>query len=108
VKSKKVMNEVRRAAYERRNGLFVRRGMNDIRSNFPLCQTCRREVEAVELRNFNRYSVELWARCHGKEDWYLVKFPWDIGGYDPESEVVSDHIRMAMTAFTPFSPREDD
>lgn len=107
MKQKKFIDEVRRASYERRNGIYRPRQMNDIRSSFPVCQKCRREVEAVEMRNFNRYSVELWARCHGEEDWYRVKFPFDIGGWDPESEVVSDHIRMAMRAFTPFSPRED-
>lgn len=108
MKSKKFIQETRRAAYERRAGVYVPRGMNDIRSNFPICRTCRREVEAVELRNFNRYSVELWARCHGKEDWYAIKFPFEIGGWNEEDPMVSDHIRLAMRAFTPFSQTEDD
>ena len=42
MKSKKFIQETRRAAYERRAGIYVPRGVNDIRSNFPICRTCRR------------------------------------------------------------------
>lgn len=99
-----LIDNVRKTAWATRNGLFVPRVEGDVQTNFPRCLTCLREVEATELKNFNRHSVELWARCHGKEDFYKVEFPFDIGGWDMESEQVQDNIRAAMRT-TFFNPR---
>ena len=96
--------QIRQKAWDNHNGLFRPRVEGDVRSNFPLCQTCRREVEAAEMVDLNRYSVTLRARCHGKEDTVKVDFPFAIGGYDPESEVVDDNIRVAMRSWRPFDP----
>ncbi len=102
--NRKLVENIRQTAWENRSGLLVPRVEGDVRTNFPQCRTCGREVEAVELKNWNRHSVELWARCHGKEDWYKIEFPFDIGGWDDDSKVVQDHIRIAMrTNF--FNPR---
>lgn len=103
-RDRSLFENVRQTAWTNRNGLFVPRVMGDIPTNFPKCLTCGHEVEAVEQRDFNRHSVELWARCHGKEDFYKVEFPFDIGGWDEDSPVVQDHIRMAMRT-TFFNPR---
>lgn len=99
IKDKKLMEAVRGKAFENRNGLYVPRVEGDHRSNWPICQTCMRDVEAVELKNQNSFGVEIWARCHGKEDWYEVKYPYRIEGNE---EAVQDQIRVAMRAFAPF------
>lgn len=102
---KKLIQAVREHAKDQRSGLYVPRTAGDHRTNWPVCQTCRRDVEAVELKNRNSKGVELWARCHGKEDWYTIKFPYDIPETDASGDkVVGDHVRMAMRAFKPFDP----
>ncbi len=44
--------------------------------NWPLCLTCGREVDAAKIENVNNKSCEIRAWCHGKEDYYKVK--WDV------------------------------
>lgn len=101
IKDKKLIDAVRQKAWLNHNGVYVPRVEGDNRSNWPVCQTCKRDVEAVELKNQNSYGVEIWARCHGKEDWYTVKYPYRIEG---DEDAVKDHLRVAMRAFAPFSP----
>ncbi len=103
--NKKLLDAVRQTAWDRTHGLYVPRTEGDVRTNWPRCMTCGQDVEAVELKNRNTEGVELWARCHGSEDWYTVKFPYSIPETDASGEkVVNDHVRMAMRAFTPFNP----
>ena len=90
VRDRKLIQEVRRSAWDRREGLYVPRNPNDAKSNWPVCQTCFRDVEAFELKNWNASGVELWARCHGKEDWYTIKYPYRIAEGD-EGPVVDEH-----------------
>lgn len=100
MQKKKLIEQVRTSVRDKRTGLYVPRTMGDHRTNWPVCQTCRRDVEAVELKNRNTKSVELWARCHGKEDFYLVEFPYAI----PDKDPVDDHVRTAMNAAHFFNP----
>ena len=73
--------------------------------SWPLCMTCGSEVEATELKNANSHSVELWARCHGAEDYYTIEFPYQLDAGDPMADPrVNDHIKSAMLSFTPFDP----
>ena len=60
----------------------------------------------MELKNANNWSVELWARCHGQEDFYTVKFPFRIEGDPLQDERANDNIRIALNAFTPFDPTQ--
>ncbi len=101
--NKKLLDAVRQKAWDQKNGLYVPRVEGDVRANWPRCMTCGRDVDAVELKNRNTKGVELWAKCHGAEDWYTVQFPYDIPENDASGEkVVNDHVRIAMRAFTPF------
>lgn len=103
--NKKLLDAIQQKAWNRRNhaGLYLPRNEGDVQANWPVCGTCHQDVEAVELKNRNTSGVELWARCHGKEDWYTIKFPYSIPENDASGEkVVNDHVRMAMRAFTPF------
>lgn len=53
---------------------------NGMGSAWPVCQLCGRAVEATELKNEGSNSVEVWARCHGKEDFCKVEFPFSLDG----------------------------
>ena len=100
-RQKDLIRGVREKAYVNRNGIFRPRTEGDIRAAWPVCQTCKRDVEAVELKNQNSFGVEIWARCHGKEDFYTLKYPYRIEGNDEE---VNDHVKAALRAFNPFEP----
>lgn len=101
MKTKKLIQQVQEKAWDRRNGIFRPRTEGDVNTgNWPICATCRREVEAVELKNQNSFGVELWARCHGKEDFYKVEYPYRL----VDDDMIQDQIRVAMNAFRPFDP----
>lgn len=105
MKQKDLLKEVQRTAFDNHNGIFRPRVEGDQRTRFPVCQTCRREVEAVELKDWNHRGVTLWARCHGKEDHYEITFPtWRIEGWDMDDPQVQADIRAATNAFRPFDP----
>ncbi len=46
------------------------------RSTWPLCETCLKEVDAVNLENVNNKSCEIRAKHHGAED--AVKVTWGV------------------------------
>ncbi len=74
---------------------------------WPLCLTCGREVEAAEIKNVNTKGCEIWARCHGKEDFYKVtwKVPVAAVGADILDDVnVGWSIRRAMSDGVFFDP----
>lgn len=105
IRDKKLLDTIQQKAWNTKNqaGLYVPRTEGDVACNWPTCGTCRQDVEAVELKNRNTKGVELWARCHGKEDWYTITFPYSIPEDDgSENKDFNDHVRMAMRAFTPF------
>ena len=104
--SKKLLDAIRQKSWDNKNGIYAPTVEGDHRTNWPVCMTCHRDVDAVELKNRNNKGVELWAKCHGAEDWYSIKFPYDIPENDGSSEdkVVNDHVKMAMRAFSPFNP----
>lgn len=75
--------------------------------NWPLCMTCGRDVEAAEIKNVNSKSCEIWARCHGSED--FIKVTWDIPVRDLAKDPLEDTnvgwaVRRAMSDFAPFDP----
>ncbi len=103
--AKYLIRSVQETAWRNKGGLYVPRVEGDIQtSNWPVCQHCHRDVDSVELKNENSWSVELWAHCHGKEDYYTIKFPFrlDEGG----EEMRQTNIKAAMRTFSPFGNPE--
>ena len=100
MRDKKLIEQVREKAWENRGGLYVPRTQGDHRTNWPVCQTCGRDVEAVDMKDQNSFGVVLWARCHGKEDYYKVTFPYRL----EDDDQIHDQIQVAMRAFRPFVP----
>jgi hypothetical protein len=100
------MDQVRQAADTNR-GIWLPNGQRTSRK-WPLCLTCLNEVEAVELRDISDKGAELWARCHGKEDYYKVVwyFTKSDAAKDPlDDENVGWAIKRAMHDFSPFNPQ---
>jgi hypothetical protein len=87
------------------NGIYLPPGMRTSRK-WPLCLTCGREVEAVEMKDCNQHSVELWARCHGAEDFYRVEFGFRVEGDPMEDERANWAVAAAMRDFCPFDPNK--
>lgn len=104
MKTKGFIEQVRQAAKLNRE-LVLPEGYRTQRS-WPLCLTCGREVSAVELKNVNSTSVEIWARCHGKEDYYKVVFPYRVDGDPLEDERANWAIKRALHDFCPFNPAD--
>lgn len=103
MKHEKWIEAVMKSA-RRERGLYLPPGERTRRS-WPLCMTCNREVEAVELKNVNSTSCELWARCHGgQEDYYKVIFPFRLEGDPLENEDANFAVASAMKAAVMFDP----
>jgi hypothetical protein len=74
--------------------------------SWPTCKTCLRDVDAVELKNMNSSSVELWARCHGAEDAVRVDYPYRLeDGLNADKEKTLN-VARAMADVTFFDPKE--
>jgi hypothetical protein len=98
--SKKLLEAVRQSAHQNR----IWTPHRQTHRSWPLCLTCGREVEAVELKHVNAHGCELWAKCHGAEDFYKITFPYRVDGDPMADQTCNDNIRAAMLAFTPFDP----
>lgn len=107
MKTVKFADLIREAAHTQRKAdeeLWFPEGTRTMRT-WPVCLTCRTEVEAAELKNFCMTSVEIWARCHGKEDFYKVFFPFRIDGDPIEDERANWAIKRALHDGVFFDPR---
>ena len=95
------------AANERRmqDEMWFPEGTRTQRS-WPVCMTCRQECDAAELKNFCMTSVEIWAKHHGKEDFYKVFFPFRIDGDPVEDDRANWALKRAMHDGVFFDPKE--
>ena len=104
MKTIQFLDLVRKAAGHSR--ILLAQGLNAKR-DWPLCLTCGRDVQAAELRNINNNSCEVWAKCHGQEDYIKVVFPFrveadKVGGIDDERATWA--FKRALADFCPFDP----
>jgi hypothetical protein len=74
--------------------------------NWPICLTCGREVDAVEMKDVTATSVEIWARHHGAEDFHKVVFPFRIEGDPLADDRANWAIQSAMRDASFFDPNE--
>jgi hypothetical protein len=108
MKNKKLFEQIRQSAAHHRKidaGQAVIIGHRTSRK-WPLCLTCGKEVDAVEMRDVSNNGAELWAQCHGKEDFYKVRFPFRIDGDVMEDERANWYVQRAMHDFCPFNPTD--
>lgn len=102
MKHHRFLDQVQQSAAANR-GLFLPDGSRTQR-NWPLCLTCLKDVEAAEAKDWNQESVEVWARCHGAEDFFRVVFPFRIEGDPMEDERANFALRRAMADACLFDP----
>lgn len=109
MKEIKLEEHIRRAAAFRRSpgSALVLPDDQRTQRSWPICMTCGREVESAGIRNVNTRSCEIWASCHGAEDY--IKVTWDVPQQDSSKDSLEDPnvgwaIKRAMHDFTPFNP----
>ena len=75
---KKLIPQVRQRAFEQRNGVYVPRVEGDRKTTWPVCLTCRRDVESVNVEDVGKNRVTIRVTCHGKEAVVVMEFPYQI------------------------------
>lgn len=116
MKTKTLEEQVRESAHINR-GLVLPTGQRTYRS-WPLCLTCFKEVDAVDLKDVSNKGCEIVAKCTHKknatdsdpvfEDYYKVTWtvPVQSVGNNPlDDPNVGWAIKRAMHDFSPFNPK---
>lgn len=117
MKTKDFIRQVQESAQmERDSRLWLSPGQRTTRK-WPICRTCGHEVDSVELKNVNAFTVELRATCFHDptlsnpeakehEDFFRMKFPFrvDVNHLDDERCYLA--VKYAMDAFGPFEPTD--
>ena len=100
---KKFINQVRGRAWSNRNGVFVPRTEGDTRrASWPVCMTCHRDVDSVNVEDISKDVVTIRARCHGEEAVIKMEFPYRIlNRHDDET---MHHVRTALNNAVFFDP----
>ncbi len=75
---KKLIQQVRQRAFEQRNGLYVPRVAGDRKTHWPVCMTCHRDVDSVNVEDINTNRVTVRATCHGAEAVVVMEFPYSV------------------------------
>jgi hypothetical protein len=99
---KKLIQQVRRRAYEQRNGLYVPRTEGDQKTTWPVCMTCHRDVDSVNVEDIGHNVVTIRARCHDKEAVMKLEFPFRIT--QREDSETWHHVMTAINSSTFFDP----
>lgn len=75
---------------------------------WPHCETCQKSVDAADLKNVNATSLEIWVKCHGKEDFCRIEFPFRIQGDPLEDDRANWAIKRAMADYCAFSRSHEE
>jgi hypothetical protein len=105
MKSKTLASSIRECAKLNRD-IILPEGSRTYRS-WPLCLTCLKEVDGVQLEDINETSCEIRAFCyHGTEtrheDSYKVEFGFRTDGDPLTDERANWALKRAMHDFCPF------
>lgn len=99
---KKLIPQVRKRAYQQRNGLYVPRTEGDFKSTWPVCQTCKRDVDSVNVEDIGTNRVTVRATCHGQEAVVVMEFPFQI--LKRHDKDTWPHVMTAINNSTFFEP----
>ncbi len=99
---KKLIQQVRQRAFEQHNGIFRPRVAGDIKTTWPVCMTCKQDVDRVNVEDVGQQVVTIRAWCHGKEAVLKIEFPFNIQRRDDDE--TWRHVQTAINASTFFDP----
>ncbi len=101
-RTKKLIEATRRRAHEFHNGLYVPRTEGDKKTNWPVCLTCKMDVESINVEDVHHNTVDIRAKCHGQECTIRLEFPFRITRR--EDEETWHHIQTAINNASFFEP----
>lgn len=101
-KNKKLIEAVRKRAFEQHNGLYTPRVEGDKKTNWPVCMTCHRDVDSVNVEDVSHQRVDVRAGCHGEECTIRLEFPFQITQRDDEG--TWHHVQTAINNAVFFDP----
>jgi hypothetical protein len=102
IAKKKLMQQVRQRAYEQHNGIYVPKVEGDRKTNWPVCMTCHRDVDSVNVEDISTNVVTVRARCHGQESVIKMEFPYAI--VQREDKETWWHVMSAINNSVFFDP----
>ncbi len=100
--SKKLIQQVRQRAFEQHNGLYVPRVEGDKKTNWPVCMTCHRDVDSVNVEDIGNHTVTIRAKCHDKEAVIKLEFPFRIT--QRRDDETWFHVQTAINNASFFDP----
>ncbi len=101
-KLKKLIQQTRQRAFEQHNGIYVPRTEGDRKTNWPVCMTCHRDVDSVNVEDINKSVVTIRAKCHNEESVIKLEFPFAI--LNREDKETWHHVMTAINACLFFDP----
>ncbi len=99
---KKLIPQVRQRAFEQHNGVFRPRVAGDVKTNWPVCLTCRQDVDRVNVEDIGQNVVTIRAWCHDKEAVIKLEFPFNI--QRREDKETWYHVQTAINNAVFFDP----
>lgn len=100
MRSKNFLDQVRQKAADNKRRIWVPSERTS--TNWPVCLTCGKEVDAAKLEDIGPFGCEIRVECHGQQDYYKVKFPFRIEGDVLEDDRANWAIKRAMSDFCAF------
>ncbi len=99
---KKLIPMVRQRSYQQHNGLYVPRVEGDVKTTWPVCLACNRDVDSVNVEDISTNVVTIRAKCHGKESVIKMEFPYAIIRRDDKETWY--HVMSAINNSVFFDP----
>lgn len=95
------LRQIRHRNFVDKNGLFIPRHIADEKkASWPVCQTCHRDVDRVQVEDIGKHTVTIRAWCHDKEDAVKLTFPYSTLNDKDDWQ----HINHAFNTMTFFEP----
>ncbi len=101
-KFKKLIEATRKRAFEQHNGVYVPKVEGDRKTNWPVCLTCHRDVDSVNVESVGHHTVDIRATCHGEESVIKIEFPFRITNITDEDTWY--HVQTAINTAIFFDP----
>jgi len=102
-KNKKLVQQIRQRAFEAHNGIYVPRVEGDVKTNrWPVCLTCKQDVDSVNVEDVGKQVVTIRAKCHNEECTIKLEFPFQILSRDDKD--TWHHVVTAINNCVFFDP----